>query len=131
MPLLFTGHHMLGQQHDRTEICMTVPANAPNATGIRVTTKIFPLAFLLLLFKTNVTVDGVTTVLPWGSNFYSLPPGLHEVIVSFRYIFSKTMGQNRVVVEVPPGQTIGVTYRSPFLVFMGGSMKVEALPTAS
>ncbi len=106
---------------------MTV--NADNTTGIQVTTKIFPLAFLLLLFKTNVTIDGVTSVQPWGSHFFSVPPGTHEVTVSFRYIFSKTMGESHISAEVHPGQTTHVRYRSPFIVFMKGSIKVEAPST--
>lgn len=102
------------------------PESHPNnTTGIMVTTKIFPLAFLLLLVKTNVTIDGVPSVLPWGDHFFSVPAGAHEVTVSFRYIFSKTMGESRIAAEVHPGQTTHVRYRSPFIVFMKGSIKVE------
>jgi hypothetical protein len=102
---------------------MTLPGD--NTTGIQVTTKIFPLAVLLLLFKTNVTIDGVTSVQPWGSHFFSVPAGTHDVTVSFRYLFSQATGQSRITVEVDPGRITNVKYRSPFLVFLGGSMKVE------
>lgn len=100
--------------------------SAPQAdpTGILVRTKTFPLAFLLLLFKTNVTIDGATSVLKWGDHFFVLPPGSHEVRVSFRYLFSSRTGEAILRVEVVPGRTTTVLYRSPFLVFMGGSMKV-------
>jgi hypothetical protein len=101
---------------------MTAPGDG--SSGIEVTTKIFPLAFLLLLFKTNVTVDGVTSIQPWGSHVFSVPPGRHEVAVSFRYIFTSAMGESRVTLDVRAGQTVQVQYRSPFLVFMGGSIKV-------
>jgi len=94
------------------------------ATGILVSTKIFPLAFLLLLFKTNVTVDGATSVLKWGDHFFDVPPGAHEVRVSFRYFFSRRTGETGLSVEVVPGRTTTVLYRSPFIVFMGGNMKV-------
>ena len=93
------------------------------ATGILVSTKIFPLAFLLLLFKTNVSIDGVTSVLKWGDHFFAVPPGRHEVSVSFRYLFSSQMGRASIGVEVAPGHTTTVLYRSPFLVFLGGSIK--------
>jgi hypothetical protein len=92
-------------------------------TGILVRTKIFPLAILLLLFKTNVTIDGTTSVLKWGDHVFAVPPGQHDVQVSFRYLFSKRMGEATLTVEVAPGRTTTVLYRSPFLVFMGGSMK--------
>ena len=95
-----------------------------DATGILVSTKIFPLAFLLLLFKTNVAIDGVTSVLKWGDHFFVVPPGAHEVMVSFRYLFSSRTGEAGLRVEVMPGRTTTVIYRSPFIVFMGGSMKV-------
>jgi hypothetical protein len=101
-----------------------MPATGGDATGILVSTKIFPLAFLLLLFKTNVSIDGVTSVLKWGDHSFAVPPGTHEVSVSFRYLFSSQMGRASLQVEVVPGQTTTVLYRSPFLVFMGGSMKV-------
>jgi hypothetical protein len=94
------------------------------ATGILVSTKIFPLAFLLLLFKTNVSIDGVTSILKWGDHFFAVPAGTHEVSVSFRYLFSSQMGKTSIGVEVVPGRTTTVLYRSPFLVFMGGSIKV-------
>ena len=95
-----------------------------DATGIQVSTKIFPLAFLLLLFKTNVTIDGVTSVLKWGDHFFVVPPGAHEVKVSFRYLFSSRTGESSLNVEVTPGRTTTVLYRSPFIVFLGGSIKV-------
>jgi hypothetical protein len=107
---------------------MTTGESDPTAwaTGISVQTKIFPLAFLLLLFKTNVTIDGVTSVLPWGAHFFGVPPGVHEVRVSFRYLFSSTTGETGLKVEVLPDRTTTVMYRSPFIVFMGGSMRVVA-----
>jgi hypothetical protein len=101
---------------------MSVPEG--DATGILVRTKIFPLAFLLLLFKTNVTIDGVTSVLKWGDHFFVVPPGAHEVKVSFRYLFSSRTGETGLGVDVVPGRTTTVLYRSPFIVFLGGSMKV-------
>jgi hypothetical protein len=101
---------------------MTAPGTDP--TGIQVRTRIFPLAFILLLFKTNVVIDGVPFVQPWGSFFYSVAPGRHEVRVSFRYIVSRTMGENTIVVDVAPGKTTQVQYRSPILVFLRGPIKI-------
>jgi hypothetical protein len=93
-------------------------------TGILVRTKVFPLAFLLLFFKTNVTIDGTTSVLEWGDHMFAVPPGEHHVKVSFRYLFSQRQGEADLTVEVVANQTSTVLYRSPFLVFLGGSMKV-------
>ena len=93
-------------------------------TGILVRTKVFPLAFLLLLFKTNVTIDGTTSVLEWGDHMFAVSPGEHAVKVSFRYLFSQRQGERDLTVQVVANQTTTVLYRSPFIVFMGGSMKV-------
>jgi hypothetical protein len=103
---------------------MTVAGSDP--TGISVRTRIFPLAFILLLFKTNVVIDGVESKVPWGTHFYSVPPGRHEVRVSFRYVLSRTMGENSIFVEVVAGQTTQVQYRSPILVFLKGPIKIVA-----
>ena len=97
-----------------------------DATGILVRTKIFPLALLLLLFKTNVSIDGVTSVLKWGDHFFAVPPGTHEVSVSFRYLFSSQTAKASLTADVVPGRTTTVLYRSPFIVFMSGSIKVVA-----
>jgi hypothetical protein len=51
---------------------MTAPAS--DATGIVVRTRIIPLAFLLLLFKTNVAIDGFDTVQSWGPTSSRPPP---------------------------------------------------------
>jgi hypothetical protein len=95
-------------------------------TGILVRTKIFPLAFLLLLFKTNITIGATTTVATWGEHRFAVPPGVHHVKVSFRYFFSSRLGEADLTVEVVLGRTTTVLYRSPFLVFLGGSMKEVA-----
>ena len=85
-------------------------------TGIRIHTKVFPLAFLLLFFRTNITIDEVTTSVRWGTSFHAVEPGRHRVSVSFRYLLGRNMGENGVTIDVSDGQTVNVEYRSPFLV---------------
>jgi hypothetical protein len=91
--------------------------------AISVRTKTFPLAFLLLLFKTLVTVDAMTYELPWGEHTFPVPPGTHQVQVCFKYLFGP-VGANSLSVEVAPGQTASVLYRSPFIVFMKGKISL-------
>jgi hypothetical protein len=45
--------------------------------------------------------------------------------VSFKYIFGD-MGENRITVEVAPGQNPRVDYRSPFIVFLKGKIALAA-----
>ena len=107
---------------------MTTPAAAQ--TGISVKAAIFPLAFLLLLFKTNVTIDGVNSELAWGEHFFPVAPGRHDVRVSFKYLFWPRMGENGMPVDVVAGQVVRVSYRSPFLVFMKGKISLAPAPPA-
>lgn len=102
-----------------------VSANTGGMTGIHVTTKFFPLAFLLLFCKTVVTIDGAASVEPWGSRFFNVPPGTHEVTVSFRYFFFGTYGGNSVTAEVEEGKTTAVRYRAPFVIYMRGRIAAD------
>lgn len=94
-------------------------------TGVQLTTKVFPLAFLLLMYKTNVTIDGKSEIVPWGTHFYALSPGRHSIRVGFRYMLGKNMGENGVEVDVLPGQSVNVTYRSPLVIFSPGTIKIS------
>ena len=71
----------------------------------------------------TVTIDGVPVVIKWGEHFFPAAPGTHEVRVSFKYIFGD-MGENGVTVQVGPGRTPRVNYRSPFIVFSKGKIAV-------
>jgi hypothetical protein len=104
---------------------MTAAPPPPEQPGIIVKSKVFPLAFLLLLFKTTVTIDGSPAVVKWGEHFFPAAPGTHEVRVSFKYIFGD-MGENRVTVQVAPGHNPRVIYRSPFIVFLKGKIALAA-----
>lgn len=95
-------------------------------TGVLVQTKVFPMAFLLLFFPTNITIDETTVTARWGSSFHPLEPGRHRVSVGFRYLFGQNMGENGVAIDVVHGQTVHVKYRSPFVVFGAGSIAVES-----
>jgi hypothetical protein len=99
--------------------------SALSQTGVEITTKIFPLAFLLIFFKTNVTIDGTTSIVKWGTHFYGLEPGRHNIRVGFRYLLGKNMGENEIDVDVAPGQTVKVLYRSPLVVFSPGVISVN------
>lgn len=95
-----------------------------NRTGLSIETKIFPMAFLLLFFKTNVSIDGVTRIVAWGTSFYELNPGQHQVEISFRYFFGRVMGESSIEFDVIEGQTVSVKYRSPFVVFSPGHISI-------
>jgi len=100
-------------------------SGAPAAqTAIEVRARIFPMAWLLLFFKTTVTIDEVDHVVPWGRHVFPVEAGRHEVRVSFRYIGAPRMGENGLTVDVARGQTVRIYYRSPFLIFLQGKIGI-------
>ena len=94
------------------------------ATGIQLTTGVFALSYLLLLFKTNITIDGFTTVVPWGRHYFPLATGNHELTVSFRSLVSRKLGASTITVHVVAGAMTPVEYRSPGLPFAKDKLKV-------
>lgn len=82
-------------------------------TGVEVITRTAPIAFLMLLFKTNISIDGNTHVVKWGSSFYELEPGRHMIEIGYRYFFRRNIGRNHVEVDVTSGHSVRVNYHAP------------------
>jgi hypothetical protein len=94
-------------------------------SGVQVTTRTPPIAFLFLLFKTKVTIDGDTHVVSWGSNYYPLEPGRHSIEIGFRYFFGSNMGRSAAQFDVVSGHVVQVTYQPPAQVFAAGSITID------
>jgi hypothetical protein len=102
-----------------------VGADSRSQAGVQVTTKTPPIAFLLLLFKTKVTIDDETHVVSWGTNFYPIEPGHHSIEIGFRYFFGANVGRKKVEIDVKPGYVTHVTYHPPASMFAAGSILVD------
>ena len=100
-------------------------------TGILVQTAYPRWNPLLWLCQTGVSIDGVTTKLPWGEAFVPVDPGSHEVQVwvtggvsggvsGFTYF-----GLQTVSVRVVAGQTQVVRCRSPWWPLFAGQISSE------
>jgi hypothetical protein len=94
-------------------------------SGVQVTTRTPPIAFLMLLFKTKVTIDGDTHVVSWGSNYYALEPGHHSIEIGFRYFFGGNMGRSTAEFDVAAGHVVQVTYHPPAQIFSAGSILID------
>ena len=101
---------------------MTVPPSTQS--GVFITTQRFPLAWLFWTFKTDVSIDEETVVVPWGTHFFNLAPGRHRIRIGFHYLWAKDMGADEIECEIERGATITLTYRSPFLVTSKGSIVI-------
>ncbi|MEA2421974.1 MAG: hypothetical protein QOF55_1073 [Thermoleophilaceae bacterium] len=94
---------------------------------INLITKFFPLAFILFLFPPRVEVDGTPAQrIKWGANPIQIAPGQHHLVVYFPYMFiMPRAGKAEVDVSVAEGQTVTVTYKAPWLVFLSGKITVS------
>ena len=100
---------------------MSDQQQAPTS-GLRINKKFFPLAWILYLFKPNVTINGYSQKSTWGETFHPLPPGSYLLRVSYPYLFSKEMSPGELMVDIAPGQVISVKYKVPVFISMKGKL---------
>lgn len=98
-------------------------------TAIVVRTR-WPVAsvFFAFIFRTFVTIDGVTSLLsPRGNHVLPVAPGTHEVQVSLgRSIGGRgLLSGARIQVDVAQGEAVHLLYRVPFLyLYEDGSLEL-------
>lgn len=93
--------------------------------NIQVTAKFFPLMWILFLIKPHVQIDGSDVQGVWNKpQQFPVAPGQHTVSVYFPYFIPKQAGKGTVTVNVAAGQTVSVTYKAPWIVFLKGRMSV-------
>jgi len=103
-----------------------ITAAPPSNSGIQITAKFFPLAFLLFLFPPTFVVDGRAMRGTWRQpTMIPVPPGSHEVRVFFRYLGIMDAGVGEGRVEVPSGSIRRITYKAPWIIFLRGRMTLE------
>ncbi len=90
-------------------------------TGIALTAKHNPLAWLLYFTKLTVNVDGEPQIHKWGSTFVPAQPGSHRLEVSFGYL-GRPRGNASTTVIVPDGGVVALTYRMPSWMFSPGKL---------
>lgn len=91
--------------------------------GIALTAKFFPLAFILLLFKPFVTINGQQYQVPWSQRqLIQLPPGQYNVHVHTPYLGIFDIGKADLAVNVGGGQPVELEYRAPLFMFSAGSL---------
>lgn len=93
-------------------------------SAISVHTKFYPTEIFCYLFKTNVTIDGMTSTEPWGTSIFPVKPGRHEVRISYQSFVKKNKRENSVVVDVAPGATVQIRYHTPRFSFSKAPIQV-------
>jgi hypothetical protein len=91
---------------------------------IKINSSFFFLQFLFFVFKPTISVDGGEPEKhPWGESTHSVAPGQHAVHVEIPYLFT-SVGKATQTVTVGADETVALTYRPPFIVFMAGKLKL-------
>lgn len=90
-----------------------MPQPATGRQGINLWTTFFVLDWTVNFTRTTVVIDGQVHDVPWGMHFFRLEPGRHEVQVSYRYLRVSHAGRASIVVDVPEGHVVPVSYRAP------------------
>jgi hypothetical protein len=80
-------------------------------TGVTVLTK-FPVnQFSLRRKMTCVEIDRTRSIVPWGSHFFPLNPGSHEIEIGFQS-WGRIFAKSQARVEVVQGQTVSLVYQT-------------------
>ncbi len=96
-------------------------------TGIELTAKVFPLAFILYLFHPTIEINGNAAPAKWGTQFFPVAPGTHQITVYFKYLFYGSCNKASTQVTLVPGQVAVVTYKTRWLVFLSGRITVDSV----
>jgi hypothetical protein len=99
---------------------------ATTPTGIAVKAKIFPIAFIMLLFKPIVEIDGQPHEGAWSDNFFPVGAGNHSVTVYWKYFWFLPSNRGTINVTVADGQAVNVLYQARWLVFLPGKISVTS-----
>ena len=94
------------------------------AATLTITTKHNPMAFLLSMTKINLTIDGETEQIKWGTETRELAPGSHQVDVSFQY-FGRAAGRSSTTLELADGSQTTLAYKAPMVVTGKGKVTVS------
>lgn len=92
-------------------------------SGIELTAKHNPLAWLLYFTKLTVVVDGQPERRSWGTNVIQAEPGLHHLEISFGYL-GRQRGAAAADVNVPEASTVKVSYKMPSWMFAPGRLTI-------
>ena len=87
-------------------------------------TRFWSMAFLQLLCRTRVELDGQRHVLAWGQLRVPVVAGWHQLRVSFRYLWMDC-GAATKDFDVRGGHIVELTYRAPWLVFLRGKLRLS------
>ena len=93
------------------------------STGVQIETSFYPLSFFLYLCTPTIVIDGYPCQRPWGSHYFGLQPGVHNIRIYFRYLFMAYCGANQININVVEGRVSRVVFEMPPMVFSSGNIR--------
>jgi hypothetical protein len=87
-------------------------------TGISLRCRVNWLSPLPLIAKPEVSIDGDTETMSWGSRFFPTSPGRHDVSVSFRWRGGPDPKASATI-DVAQGQQVNLEFRTPVMFGLG------------
>ncbi len=91
-------------------------------TGIELQTKYFILNFLIVIFPLILTIDGSQVKGKWGTSFYPVAPGSHQVEVAWKMYWVLPVNKASMPVTLAQGQVARLLYNAPWLFFLPGKL---------
>lgn len=93
---------------------------------IKIHSSFFILYWMLFIFKPTISIDGGPGQKPgWGDSEYPVEPGSHTVHIKIPYVFY-TIGKATETVNVDAGETVTLTYRPQYVLFLRGKLQLAA-----
>jgi hypothetical protein len=93
---------------------------------IKIHSSFFIVYWMLFIFKPVISIDGGPGQKPgWGDSTHPVAPGSHTVNIKIPYIFY-TIGKATETVNVTAGETVTLTYRPQYLMFLRGKLQPAA-----
>jgi hypothetical protein len=107
------GQQQYGQQHAQ---------QGGGQAQLALDLKYFPLAWIFMLIKPKIMINGHLIPGQWGRNVIPMPAGQHHVHVHVPYFIPSRIGPADLQVPLQPGQSVELEYRAPLFAFSPGAM---------
>jgi hypothetical protein len=80
--------------------------------------------FPLKRVKTHIKIDRVKSALPWGTHFFPLRSGHHDIEIGF-WSWGRIAGENGISVDLVDGEIVSLVYRvHKYWAFLPGSISI-------
>ncbi len=99
---------------------------SPTGIELQTKTKYFILKFLIVIFPLVLTVDGSDVKGKWGTSFYPVAPGNHDVRVAWKMYWVLPVNKGSMHVSLAQGQVARLLYKAPWLFLLPGKLEPAA-----